>query len=71
MFITAIARKPGKNFAQGITTADAGLGKPDYTLLQAQHDAYLETLRQVGIITRVLDELPEYPDAYFVEDVAV
>jgi len=69
MFSTAITRKPGENFAQGITTAN--LGKPSYAVMMAQHKAYIETLKMVGLQVIELDPLPEYPDAYFVEDVAV
>ena len=69
MFSTAITRKPGKNFAEGITTAN--LGKPSHTAIMAQHNAYVETLKKVGLQVIELDPLPEYPDAYFVEDVAV
>jgi dimethylargininase len=69
MFSTAITRKPGENFARGITTADLGI--PSYPGIMAQHSAYVETLKKVGLQVIELDPLPEYPDAYFVEDVAV
>jgi dimethylargininase len=69
MFSTAITRKPGKNFTEGITTANLGI--PSYPGILAQHGAYVETLKKVGLQVIELDPLPEYPDAYFVEDVAV
>lgn len=69
MFSTAITRKPGKNFTQGITTAN--LGKPSYPDMLAQHNAYIEALKKVSLRVIELEPLPEYPDAYFVEDVAV
>ena len=69
MFSTAITRKPGENFSEGITTAN--LGKASYALMMEQHNAYVETLQKVGLQVIELDPLPEYPDAYFVEDVAV
>jgi len=69
MFSTAITRKPGKNFAQGITTSK--LGKPNYFRMQEQYTAYIEALVQIGLDVIELEALPEYPDAYFVEDVAV
>jgi len=69
MFSHAITRNPGENFAQGITTAQ--LGTPDYTRLLEQHAAYVQTLRQIGLSVQELEPLPAYPDAYFVEDVAV
>lgn len=69
MFTHAIVRKPGVNFAQGITTAN--LGKPDYDRIVRQHQAYIHALESLGLEVIVLDAEPDYPDAYFVEDVAV
>jgi len=69
MYTHAIARKPGPNFGQGLTTSS--LGSPNYSLLQKQHDAYIETLEKLGLEVTVLDPEPDYPDAYFVEDTAV
>jgi dimethylargininase len=68
-FTTAITRKPGKNFAQGLTASD--LGTPDYELITKQHTSYIDTLKSIGLEVIVLDEHPSYPDAYFVEDTAV
>jgi dimethylargininase len=68
-FTHAIARLPGPDFAQGQTTAD--LGAPDFERMLAQHAAYLEALRSLGLRVTLLDPLPGYPDAYFTEDVAV
>lgn len=70
MFTLAVARKPGKNFAQGITTTISS-GPPSYELILKQHEAYLETLKAIGLEVIVLDALPDHPDAYFVEDTAV
>jgi dimethylargininase len=70
MFTQAIARKPGKNFAQGLTTA-VNVKPPQYELLLKQHEIYLETLKSCGLEVTLLDPLPDYPDAYFVEDTAV
>jgi dimethylargininase len=36
-----------------------------------QHRTYVETLRSLGLTVTVLEPLAAYPDAYFVEDVAV
>jgi len=69
MFTYAITRKPGRNFADGLTTAS--LGKADFALIQEQHQAYVTTLRSLGLEVTVLEALPGFPDAYFVEDVAV
>lgn len=70
MFTQAIVRKPGKNFATGLTTT-VSAEPPRYELLLEQHEAYLETLTSCGLHVTVLDPLPDYPDAYFVEDTAV
>lgn len=68
-FTHAIVRRPGENFAQGLTTSH--LGRPSYELMLQQHDAYIKTLRRLGLEVIVLDAHPDYPDAYFVEDTAV
>lgn len=69
MFSYAIARKPGRNFAAGLTTAE--LGAPDFDLIMEQHQAYAATLQSLGLKVELLQSLPDYPDAYFVEDVAI
>ena len=40
-------------------------------MMVKQHEAYLETLKAIGLDVIVLDALPDHPDAYFVEDTAV
>ncbi len=65
----AITRKPGENFAKGLTTAK--LGKPNYELALKQHAAYVEALKVIGLKVIELDPQPAYPDAHFVEDTAV
>ena len=69
MFTHAITRKPGMNFAQGITASKHE--SPNYELIQKQHEAYISALKSLGLEVAVLDSLPDYPDAYFVEDTAV
>ena len=69
MYSQAITRRPCKNFAAGITTAN--LGKPDYSLMLRQHHAYVETLNHLGLQVTELEALEDYPDAHFVEDTAV
>ena len=70
MFTQAIARKPGENFARGLTTT-ISVRPPRYELLLKQHESYLETLKSCGLEVTLLNPLPDYPDAYFVEDTAV
>ncbi|HEY6907949.1 MAG TPA: arginine deiminase family protein [Myxococcales bacterium] len=69
MLTWAIVRRPGPDFARGLTTA--ALGEPDAARMLAQHAAYADALRALGLEVEVLDPLPGFPDAYFVEDVAV
>jgi len=70
MFKNVIVRKPAKSMIDGITSAPE-LGKPDYEKAVKQHDAYIEALKQCGVTVTELEALEEYPDACFVEDVAV
>lgn len=69
MFTHAITRKPGPDFGHGITTSD--LGEPIFELMLKQHEAYVRALESLGLDVTTLDALPGYPDAHFVEDVAV
>lgn len=70
MFKHVIVRKPARSLVDGITSAPE-LGKPDYELAVKQHDAYIEALRSCGVEVTELPALEDYPDACFVEDVAV
>lgn len=70
MFTHAVTRRPAANFAAGLTTRDWQT-PPSYGLMLEQHRRYTETLAGLGIEVIELPELSEYPDAYFVEDVAV
>jgi len=69
MFTRAIVRKPGKNIAEGITTAN--LEQPDYDKAIDQFGAYIKTLKSFGLTVDVIESSPVYPDAHFVEDTAV
>lgn len=69
MFTRAIVRKPGPNFADGITTA--GLGKPDYARALEQHARYVEVLKRCGLEVIVLEGDERFPDSTFVEDPAI
>lgn len=68
-FKTAILRIPGADFGSGETTSE--LGAPNFNKILVQHKEYTEVLKQLGLDVIVLDPLPGYPDAYFVEDTAV
>jgi dimethylargininase len=69
MYIRAITRLPGENFADGLTTST--LGYPSYPLILKQHAAYRRALQDLGLEVIVLPAEPAYPDAYFVEDPAI
>ncbi|MBU4524707.1 MAG: amidinotransferase [Desulfomicrobium sp.] len=69
MFSHAIARIPGPDYPQGLTTST--LPAPDLDLALAQHDAYVRCLKSLGLTVDVLPPAPGFPDACFVEDTAV
>jgi len=69
MFTKALLRKPGKNFAEGITTSD--LGKPDFRKALEQHKAYCDSLADCGLELIIMDADEQFPDGCFVEDTAV
>jgi dimethylargininase len=68
-FTHAILRTPAPSAIHGIR-ADGG-PDPDFAGLAAEHDAYVATLRALGLDLTILPPLDEYPDALFVEDVAL
>jgi dimethylargininase len=69
LFSKAIVRKPGKNFADGLTTST--LGKPDFSIALSQHSAYITALEKCGLAVHILESDLQFPDGTFVEDVAV
>jgi dimethylargininase len=69
MFSKAIVRKPCKNLAKGLMSAN--LGKPDYHLALKQHQKYIEALEECGLEVLVLEADENYPDSTFVEDTAL
>ncbi|MFH1852762.1 MAG: amidinotransferase [Candidatus Neomarinimicrobiota bacterium] len=69
MITWAITRLPAENLGLGLTTAN--LGSPDYAVALRQHAAYVAALKVIGLEVTVLEPLPDFPDAHFVEDTAV
>ena len=68
-FTHAVCRAPAPSAVHGIR-ADGG-PDPDFIGLAAEHDAYVATLRDLGLTVDVLPPLGDFPDALFVEDVAL
>jgi dimethylargininase len=65
----ALVRHPPPNLAEGLTTQH--LGRPDPERASAQHRAYIDQLRKLGVHVRELDSDARFPDCHFVEDTAV
>ncbi|MCA9802303.1 MAG: amidinotransferase [Cyanobacteria bacterium HKST-UBA02] len=66
---SALVRKPGSNFAAGLTHGNLGLANAQKAMLQ--HEAYCDTLASLGLSLSVLEADPAYPDGCFVEDTAI
>jgi dimethylargininase len=69
LFTKAIVRRPGANFADGLTPGH--LGRPDLAKALAQHERYCEALEHCGLTLTRLEPDPAFPDSTFVEDTAV
>lgn len=69
-FSKAIARRPGRNFADGLTTA-AGDSRPDIGRALAQHADYCSALTACGLDVTLMDADERHPDGTFVEDTFV
>jgi len=68
-FTHAISRRPSADLTAGLRAVD--VGDPDANLFAQHHADYVATLREAGVEVTVLDPLPDYPDAVFVEDTAL
>ncbi len=68
-FTHALCRAPARSAVNGIR-ADGG-PDPYFYGLVAEHEAYVATLRALGLAVEVLDPLDDFPDALFTEDVAL
>jgi len=69
LFTNGIVRRPGGNFAQGLTSVD--LGVPEYAGALEQWSAYCAALEACGLIVTWLEADLGHPDSVFVEDTAV
>jgi len=68
-FSHAISRSPGRSIVAGLSGTSQSL--PIYEKALQQHHLYLEALKQCGLEILNLDATEDFPDAIFVEDVAV
>jgi len=68
-FSRALLRRPGRSFADGLTTSSEGPPDPDLAL--AQHAAYAEALAGLGLSLTILEADEGFADGVFVEDTAV
>ncbi len=68
-FTHALCRAPARSAVKGIR-ADGG-PDPDFYGLLAEHEAYVATLRNLGLAVEVLPPLDDFPDALFTEDVGL
>ncbi|AQA00874.1 dimethylarginine dimethylaminohydrolase [Sphingopyxis sp. QXT-31] len=69
LFTHALLRTPAPSAIHGIR-ADGG-PDPDFAGLAAEHDAYVSALRDLDLDLTILPPLDAFPDALFVEDVAL
>lgn len=69
MFSKAIVKTPSSSMTEGLSSA--GLGLPDFQKALEQHEAYVKALKACGLEIIQLEADPEYPDACFIEDVAL
>jgi dimethylargininase len=68
-FTHAITRTPAPSAVHGIRSG--GGPDPDFPTLLAEHAAYVAALRGAGLTVTELPPLDDFPDALFVEDVAL
>lgn len=68
-FERAIVRRPASTFGEGLTTFEGPA--PDHARMLEQHAAYVAALRGAGLTVTELPALEAFPDAHFVEDVAL
>lgn len=68
-FTHALLRTPGWSVVNGLR--DDASQTPRYEVVLAQHAAYADALRTIGIAVDVLPPLEDFPDSMFVEDPAL
>ena len=68
-FTRSITRLPAESIVHGLRAED--VGNPDYAQMLKDHAHYVATLKEAGAEVTELSALEAYPDAVFVEDVAL
>ena len=68
-FSKAITRHPSACVTHGLRSEDTG--DPDFSQLERDHHAYVDTLKAAGASVVELSALDDLPDAVFVEDTAL
>lgn len=68
-FTRAITRLPAQSIVHGLRVED--MDNPDYEQMLLDHAHYVATLKEAGARVTELSALEAYPDAVFVEDVAL
>jgi dimethylargininase len=68
-FTRAVVRKPCDNVVNALRACDRGA--PDVDVFRAEHAAYVDALRSLGLEVTVLPALDEFPDSVFIEDTAL
>jgi dimethylargininase len=68
-FTRAITRLPAQSIVHGLRAED--VGSPDHEQMLKDHAHYVATLQEAGARVTELPALEAYPDAVFVEDVAL
>jgi dimethylargininase len=68
-FTDALVRAPAPSVVHGLRALDRGA--PDFSLVQAEHEAYVEALEAAGVRVQRLPALEAFPDSLFVEDPAL
>ena len=67
-FNNAIVRVPSESIINAISSK--GLS-PNFLKVKIQHQAYSETLEEIGLKVKILNSLKNLPDSLFVEDPAL
>ncbi|WP_419418400.1 dimethylarginine dimethylaminohydrolase family protein [Legionella sp. D16C41] len=69
MYSNVIVRTPATSLIHGLTSQTTS--SPDYAQALVQHQHYINALKKGGTEVTILPAIAEYPDACFVEDVAL